>query len=101
VGRAGGQRRDQPGEAHPRSCGTFRGSSAPGVRERGLLTPPPAVFKMTGGSTAVPGLTDRGVRGEGEWGGMMATDREPREGDLEPTFGERIVGPPNALKVRR
>jgi len=55
------------GKPHPRSYGTFARVLGPCVRERRLLTLAQAVFKMTGGSAAALGLTDRGVLREGAW----------------------------------
>src|SRR5262249_44189059 len=53
------------GKPHPRYYGTFARVLGQCVRERGLLTLPQAVFKMTGGSAAALGLADRGVLREG------------------------------------
>ena len=53
------------GKPHPRYYGTFARVAGQCVRERRLLTLPEAVFKMTGGSAAALGLTDRGALREG------------------------------------
>src|SRR5207244_1555793 len=53
------------GKPHPRSYGTFARVLGSCVRDRRLLDLPQAIFKMTGGSAAVLGLTDRGVLREG------------------------------------
>lgn len=62
------------GKPHPRSYGTFARVLGSCVRERGLLTLPQAVFKMTGGSAAALGLTDRGVLREGAWADVTVFD---------------------------
>jgi N-acyl-D-aspartate/D-glutamate deacylase len=62
------------GKPHPRYYGTFARVAGQCVRERGLLTLPEAVFKMTGGSAAALGLTDRGVLREGAWADLTVFD---------------------------
>jgi N-acyl-D-amino-acid deacylase len=62
------------GKPHPRYYGTFARVIGPCVRERGLLTLPQAVFKMTGGSAAALGLVDRGVLREGAWADVTVFD---------------------------
>jgi N-acyl-D-amino-acid deacylase len=60
--------------AHPRSYGTFARVLGPCVRERGLLTLPQAIFKMTGGSAAALGLADRGIFHPGAWADITVFD---------------------------
>ena len=62
------------GKPHPRYYGTFARVLGYGVRERGLLSLPAAVFKMTGGSAAALGLTDRGVLRPGAWADITVFD---------------------------
>jgi N-acyl-D-amino-acid deacylase len=62
------------GKPHPRYYGTFARVIGPCVRERGLLTLPEAVFKMTGGSAAALGLADRGVLRAGAWADITVFD---------------------------
>jgi len=62
------------GKPHPRAYGTFARILGRCVRERGLLTLPQAIFKMTGGSAAALGLTDRGVLAEGAWADITVFD---------------------------
>jgi N-acyl-D-amino-acid deacylase len=62
------------GKPHPRYYGTFARVIGQCVRERGLLTLPQAVFKMTGGSAAALGLRDRGVLREGAWADITVFD---------------------------
>jgi N-acyl-D-amino-acid deacylase len=62
------------GKPHPRAYGTFTRVLGRCVRERGLLTLPQAIFKMTGGSAAALGLTDRGVLAEGSWADITVFD---------------------------
>ncbi len=62
------------GKPHPRYYGTFARVIGQCVRERGLLTLPQAVFKMTGGSAAALGLADRGVLREGAWADITVFD---------------------------
>ena len=64
------------GKPHPRYYGTFARILGDGVRARRLLTLPEAVFKMTGGSAAALGLTDRGVLREGAWADVTVFDPE-------------------------
>ena len=49
------------GKPHPRFYGTFARVLGHYVRELGLLSPPQGIHKMTGGSAAALGLTDRGL----------------------------------------
>jgi N-acyl-D-aspartate/D-glutamate deacylase len=53
------------GKPHPRFYGTFARVLGRYVRELGLLSLPQGVHKMTGGSAAALGLTDRGLLREG------------------------------------
>ncbi len=53
------------GKPHPRFYGTFARVLGHCRRDRGLLTLPQAVRKMTGGSAAALGLVDRGLLREG------------------------------------
>src|SRR5262249_2678480 len=46
------------------------------VREKQLLTLPQYIFKMTGGSAAALGLTDRGVLRDGAWADITVFDPE-------------------------
>jgi N-acyl-D-amino-acid deacylase len=62
------------GKPHPRSYGTFARVLGRGVRERRLLSLPEAVFKMTAGSAAAVGLTDRGVLRAGAWADIAVFD---------------------------
>ncbi|HXJ81665.1 MAG TPA: D-aminoacylase [Candidatus Methylomirabilis sp.] len=62
------------GKPHPRYYGTFARVIGQCVRERGLLTLPQAIFKMTGGSAAALGLADRGVLREGAWADVAVFD---------------------------
>jgi N-acyl-D-aspartate/D-glutamate deacylase len=62
------------GKPHPRYYGTFARVLGEGVRERGLLTLPAAIHKMTGGSAAALGLTDRGVLRAGAWADVTVFD---------------------------
>jgi N-acyl-D-aspartate/D-glutamate deacylase len=62
------------GKPHPRAYGTFARVLGRGVRERGLLTLPQAIFKMTGGSAAALGLADRGVLAAGAWADVTVFD---------------------------
>jgi N-acyl-D-amino-acid deacylase len=62
------------GKPHPRAYGTFARVLGGCVRERQLLTLPQAIFKMTGGSAAALGLTDRGVLREGAWADITVFD---------------------------
>jgi N-acyl-D-aspartate/D-glutamate deacylase len=62
------------GKPHPRYYGTFARVLGQCVRERGLLTLPEAVFKMTGGAAAALGLTDRGVLRDGAWADIAVFD---------------------------
>jgi len=62
------------GKPHPRSYGTFPRVLGSCVRERGLLTLPQAIFKMTGGSAAALGLADRGVLREEAWADVTVFD---------------------------
>jgi N-acyl-D-aspartate/D-glutamate deacylase len=62
------------GKPHPRYYGTFARVVGQCVRERGLLTLPQAVFKMTAGSAAALGLADRGVLRPGAWADITVFD---------------------------
>jgi len=62
------------GKPHPRAYGTFPRVLGRCVRERGLLTLPQAIFKMTGGAAAALGLTDRGVLAPGSWADITIFD---------------------------
>ena len=62
------------GKPHPRYYGTFARVLGQCVRERGLLTLPEAVFKMTGGAAAALELTDRGVLRDGAWADIAVFD---------------------------
>ena len=62
------------GKPHPRAYGTFARVLGRCVRERGLLTLPQAIFKMTGGAAAALGLTDRGVLAPGAWADITIFD---------------------------
>jgi N-acyl-D-aspartate/D-glutamate deacylase len=62
------------GKPHPRAYGTFARVLGRGVRERGLLTLPQAIHKMTGSSAAALGLTDRGVVATGAWADLAVFD---------------------------
>src|SRR5262245_45281233 len=62
------------GKPHPRYYGTFARVAGQCVRERGLLTLPEAVFKMTGGSAAALGLTHRGILRGGTWADVTVFD---------------------------
>ena len=62
------------GKPHPRSYGTFPRVLGSCVRERGLLTLPQAIYKMTGGSAAALGLADRGVLREEAWADVTVFD---------------------------
>ncbi|HEY3189922.1 MAG TPA: amidohydrolase family protein, partial [Solirubrobacteraceae bacterium] len=62
------------GKPHPRAYGTFARVLGRCVRERGLLTLPQAIFKMTGGAAAALGLTDRGVLAPGSWADITIFD---------------------------
>ena len=53
------------GKPHPRFYGTFARVLGRYVRELGLLSLPQGLYKMTGGSAAALGLTDRGLLREG------------------------------------
>jgi N-acyl-D-amino-acid deacylase len=53
------------GKPHPRFYGTFARILGHCRRDRGLLTLPQAIRKMTGGSAAALGLVDRGLLQEG------------------------------------
>ena len=64
------------GKPHPRFYGTFARVLGRCVRERGLLTLPQAVFKMTGGAAAALGLADRGVLRVGAWADIAVFDPE-------------------------
>ena len=62
------------GMPHPRFYGTFARVAGPYVRELGLLSLPQAIHKMTGGSAAALGLTDRGRLREGAWADVTVFD---------------------------
>ncbi len=62
------------GKPHPRAYGTFARVLGRCVRERGLLTLPQAIFKMTGGAAAALGLTDRGVLASDAWADLVIFD---------------------------
>jgi N-acyl-D-amino-acid deacylase len=62
------------GKPHPRYYGTFARVLGHCVRERGLLTLPQAVRKMTGGSAAALGLADRGELRPGAWADVTVFD---------------------------
>jgi N-acyl-D-aspartate/D-glutamate deacylase len=62
------------GKPHPRFYGTFARVLGPCVRDLGLLTLPQAVFKMSGGSAAALGLSDRGVLRERAWADVTVFD---------------------------
>src|SRR5712692_6535892 len=62
------------GKPHPRYYGTFARVLGYCVRERGLLTLPQAVRKMTGGSAAALGLADRGELRPGAWADLTVFD---------------------------
>ncbi len=62
------------GKPHPRSYGTFVRVLGDVTRERGLLTLPQAVHKMTGGSAAALGLADRGTLTAGAWADVTVFD---------------------------
>jgi N-acyl-D-aspartate/D-glutamate deacylase len=62
------------GKPHPRAYGTFARVLGRCVRERGLLTLPQAIFKMTGGSAAALGVADRGVLAAGAWADITVFD---------------------------
>jgi N-acyl-D-aspartate/D-glutamate deacylase len=64
------------GKPHPRFYGTFARVLGHCRRERGLLTLPQAVRKMTGGSAAALGLVDRGLLREGHWADVAVFDPE-------------------------
>ena len=49
-------------------------SPSPASESGALLTLPQAIFKMTGGSAAALGLTDRGVLREGAWADIAVFD---------------------------
>ena len=53
------------GKPHPRYYGTFARTLGQCVRDLRLLSLPQAIWKMTGGSAAALGLTDRGFIREG------------------------------------
>jgi N-acyl-D-aspartate/D-glutamate deacylase len=62
------------GKPHPRYYGTFARVLGHCVRDRGLLTLPQAVRKMTGGSAAALGLADRGELRPGAWADVTVFD---------------------------
>ena len=62
------------GKPHPRYYGTFARVLGHCVRERGLLTLPQAVRKMTGGSAAALGLADRGELRPEAWADITVFD---------------------------
>lgn len=66
----------QPGEGHPhpRWYGTFPRVLARYVRERGVLTLPEAIHKMTGQPAARLGLRDRGTLVEGAFADIVVLD---------------------------
>lgn len=62
------------GKPHPRFYGTFARVLGHYVRELGVLSLPQAIYKMTGGSAAALGLTDRGLLREGYWADITLFD---------------------------
>ena len=62
------------GMPHPRFYGTHTRVLGPCVRDLGLLTLEQAVHKMTGGSAAALGWTDRGWLREGHWADITVFD---------------------------
>lgn len=62
------------GKPHPRFYGTFARILGHCRRDRGLLTLPQAIRKMTGGSAAALGLVDRGLLQEGCWADVTVFD---------------------------
>ena len=62
------------GKPHPRFYGTFARVLGHYVRELGLLSLPQAVAKMTGGSAAALGLSDRGLLRQGYWADIVLFD---------------------------
>jgi N-acyl-D-aspartate/D-glutamate deacylase len=71
------------GKPHPRFYGTFARVLGRCRRERGLLTLPEAVRKMTGGSAEALGLADRGFLRPGCWADVTVFDPD--------TVGERAT----------
>jgi N-acyl-D-aspartate/D-glutamate deacylase len=71
------------GKPHPRFYGTFARVLGRCRRERGLLTLPEAVRKMTGGSAEALGLADRGLLRPGCWADVTVFDPD--------TVGERAT----------
>ncbi|MEQ8802638.1 MAG: D-aminoacylase, partial [Haliea sp.] len=67
---------DALGLPHPRSYGTFPRIIAEYVRERGVLTLPDAIRKMTSWPASRMGLHDRGVIREGLWADVVIFDYE-------------------------
>ena len=67
---------DALGLPHPRSYGTFAKIIAEYVREKGTLTLPDAIRKMTSWPAARMGLTDRGVLREGLAADVVIFDYE-------------------------
>jgi len=67
---------DDLGLPHPRSYGTFPRIIAKYVREKGLLTLPEAIRKMTSWPAARMGLMDRGVLREGLSADIVVFDLE-------------------------
>jgi N-acyl-D-amino-acid deacylase len=65
---------DLKGKPHPRLFGTFPRVLAHYVRERGLLTLPEAVRRMTSLASATFGLTDRGRIQEGFFADLVLFD---------------------------
>ena len=62
------------GKPHPRFYGTFARVLGHYVRDLGLLALPQALYKMTGGSAAALGLTDRGLLCPGYWADITLFD---------------------------
>jgi N-acyl-D-amino-acid deacylase len=62
------------GKPHPRFYGTFARVLGHLRRDRGLLSLPQAISKMTGGSAAALGLAERGLLREGYWADVSVFD---------------------------